>query len=298
MAKIVIETDFEGLTLFNKGKVRDVYDLGDAFLMVTTDRISAFDVIMHDPIPDKGKILTKISTFWFDKMSNLVENHIISTDVEAYPDICRPYREDLRDRSMLVKKAKPLPIECIVRGYITGSGWADYQKTGGICGIQLPEGLQESDRLPKPIFTPSTKAELGKHDENIDFTSVVTQIGPDMAEKVQNLSLAIYTAGIQFAEGKGIIIADTKFEFGIFDGRLILIDEVLTPDSSRFWPKDTYAPGGSQNSFDKQYLRDYLLSINWNKQPPPPPLPENVIQKTRAKYLEALTRLAGSEYGL
>jgi len=296
MTDAVMETRFEDLTLFNKGKVRDVYDLENAFLMVTTDRISAFDVVMDDPIPGKGKILTRISTFWFDKMAGLVENHIISTEVDDYPESCRPHRDALRDRSMLVKKAEPLPIECIVRGYITGSGWSDYQKNGKVCGIPLPQGLRESDRLPEPLFTPSTKADLGEHDENIDFDSVVEKIGLEMAEKVRRLSLEIYLTGARYAEEKGIIIADTKFEFGILDGKLILIDEVLTPDSSRFWPRDTYTPGTSQNSFDKQYFRDYLLSINWPKEPPPPPLPAEIIQKTKDKYMEALTRLTGCEH--
>ena len=298
MTQTLINTDFSNLDLKQRGKVRDIYDLGDALLMVTTDRISAFDVILPDPIPDKGKILTQISLFWFDIMADLVPNHLITSDVDRYPEICRPYSEALRGRSMMVKKAAPLPVECVVRGYITGSGWKDYLKTGRVCGILLPEGLQESQKLPHPLFTPSTKAELGAHDENIDFSTVVDLIGAPMAEKIKDLSLAIYEKGSILADEKGIIIADTKFEFGLLDGELILIDEVLTPDSSRFWPKADYRPGGSQKSFDKQYLRDYLLTLNWDKTDPGPTLPEDVIANTRGKYLEGLTRLTGSSHGL
>ncbi|MBI9084325.1 MAG: phosphoribosylaminoimidazolesuccinocarboxamide synthase [Desulfobacterales bacterium] len=298
MTQTLMNTDFPKLDLKQRGKVRDIYDLGDALLMVTTDRISAFDVILPDPVPDKGKILTQISLFWFDIMSDLVPNHLITSDVDRYPEICRPYTEALRDRSMMVKKAAPLPVECVVRGYITGSGWKDYLKTGRICGIPLPEGLEESEKLPHPLFTPSTKAELGAHDENIDFSTVVDLIGAPMAAKIQELSLAIYEKGAILADEKGIIIADTKFEFGLLDGELILIDEVLTPDSSRFWPKADYRPGGSQKSFDKQYLRDYLLTLNWDKTSPGPTLPEDVIANTRSKYLEGLTRLTGSSHGL
>lgn len=298
MTRVVRETDFPSLNLIQRGKVRDMYDLGDAYLMVATDRMSAFDVVMPDPIPDKGVVLTQISLFWFDIMAHLVDNHVISADVTRYPESCRPYAADLEGRSMVVKKARPLPVECVVRGYITGSGWTSYQKSGSVCGIDLPEGLVESDRLSQPIFTPSTKEALGKHDINIDFDEMSGRIGAPLAQKVRDLSLAIYNKGSQIAAEKGILIADTKFEFGLVDDEPILIDEVLTPDSSRFWPKATYAPGGSQPSFDKQYLRDYLLSLNWDKSPPGPGLPPEVIANTRAKYVEALKLLTGNNHGL
>lgn len=285
------ETDLKGLKLIKRGKVRDIYDLDDKLLMVATDRISAFDVVMPDPIPDKGKILTQISLYWFKTMESVVANHVISSRVDEYPSPCKPYADILKDRSMLVQKAEPLPVECVVRGYISGSGWQDYQQSGSICGIQLPQGMQESDKLPEPIFTPSTKAELGHHDINIDFEQVVDKIGKTLAEKIKTLSLAIYDKGSRLAAEKGIIIADTKFEFGLVQDKLVLIDEVLTPDSSRFWPQANYKPGGPQKSFDKQYVRDYLISINYNKKPPGPPLPDNVIVNTRKKYLEAFTRL-------
>ncbi len=294
MEQAVLETDLKDLNLFKRGKVRDIYDLGDRLLMVATDRLSAFDVIMPDPIPDKGKILTQISIFWF-KIMELLPNHVISSDVNSFPAPCKPYIDILRDRSMLVQKTQPLPIECVVRGYLSGSGWLDYQKSGRICGIKLPQGLQESDKLPEPIFTPSTKAEIGHHDINIDFEEAVKKIGGKPAEKVKSLSLAIYQQGAQRAEKKGIIIADTKFEFGFVGDNIILIDEVLTPDSSRFWPQVSYKPGGPQESFDKQYVRDYLISINWDKKPPAPSLPENVITNTRNKYMEALIQLTGTK---
>lgn len=298
MLQTVIETDFEELNLIQRGKVRDIYDLGDTLLMVATDRISAFDVVMPDPIPEKGKILTHISLFWFKIMESLLPNHVISSNVNNYPDICKPYVEILRGRSMLVKKAEPLPIECIVRGYISGSGWNDYRASGCICGINLPENLKESDKLPKPIFTPSTKAEKGLHDININFDETIKKIGKHLADQVRTLSLEIYRKGADLAYKKGIIIADTKFEFGLFEDNLILIDEVMTPDSSRFWPKSSYQPGGSQKSFDKQYLRDYLISINWNKTPPAPSLPKDVIANTHNKYLEAFNRLTDSNHVL
>ena len=294
----VSQTDFEGLTLLKRGKVRDIYDLGDQLLMVATDRISAFDVVMPDPIPDKGIILTQISLFWFDIMSSIVENHVITADVNAFPDVCQPYADTLRGRSMLVKKTEPLPIECVVRGYISGSGWKSYQESQTVCGISLPSGLKESDQLQEAIFTPSTKEELGAHDINIDFEETVNRIGPELATKAKDLSLAIYKKGAELAAEKGIIIADTKFEFGQIEDRLILIDEVLTPDSSRFWPRETYQPGGSQKSYDKQYVRDHLISINYNRQPPGPALPEDIIRNTRKKYLEALVQLSGDNHGL
>ncbi|RJP86086.1 MAG: phosphoribosylaminoimidazolesuccinocarboxamide synthase [Desulfobacteraceae bacterium] len=287
----LFQTEFPELNLLQRGKVRDIYDLGDKLLMVASDRISAYDVVMPDPVPRKGEILTRISLFWFNLMGSIVPNHVISSNVDEYPAVCKPYADILRDRSMLVHKAKPLPIECVVRGYITGSGWQSYKESGTVCGIQLPEGLKESDKLPEPIFTPSTKEAMGTHDINIDFDEAARLIGSDLAEKVKQLSLAIYKKGEAVAAEKGIIIADTKFEFGIQNDQVILIDEVLTPDSSRFWPRATYKPGGSQNSFDKQYLRDYLTSIRWDKTPPAPSLPDEVIQKTFEKYMEALTSL-------
>jgi len=296
MNQAVIETDFPGLDLIKRGKVRDIYDLGEHLLMVATDRISAFDVVMPDPVPDKGKILTRISMFWFREMESIVTNHVISDRVEDFPEICAPYADTLRSRSMLVKKAVPLEIECVVRGYISGSGWKSYRGNSTICGIRLPGGMKESDKLPKPLFTPSTKANMGEHDENIDFETTAEIIGRPLAEKVRALSLAIYEKGADIAAAKGIIIADTKFEFGLVDGELILIDEVLTPDSSRFWPRSSYKPGGSQKSFDKQYVRDYLLSLDWNRTPPGPRLPGEVIQNTRSKYLEALHLIVGDDH--
>lgn len=295
MGQAVYETDFPNLNLLKKGKVRDVYDLGEHLLMVASDRISAFDVVMPNPIPDKGRILTKISLFWFDIMTSLVENHVISSNIEEYPESCRPYAEALKERSMLVKKAEPLAVECIVRGYISGSGWNSYQKDCTVCGIRLPEGLKESEKLPEPIFTPSTKADVG-HDINIDFDEASRLIGPELAEKAKSLSLAVYQKGAELAAERGIIIADTKFEFGKVGNDLILIDEVLTPDSSRFWPKSSYEPGQSQKSFDKQYLRDYLNTLNWDKTPPAPTLPDDVIENTRNKYLEALTILTNTSH--
>ncbi|MCD6584284.1 MAG: phosphoribosylaminoimidazolesuccinocarboxamide synthase [Desulfobacteraceae bacterium] len=295
--KPILETDFPELQLIKRGKVRDIYDLDDKILMIATDRISAYDVIMPNPVPGKGEILTQISLFWFKIMEEIVPNHLISSNVDDYPDSCKPYADALNRRSMLVKKATPLPIECVVRGYISGSGWKSYQKSGEICGIKLPAGLKESDQLAEPIFTPSTKEELGAHDINIDFDKAVNMVGNELAEQVRDLSISIYKKGAELAAEKGIIIADTKFEFGIIKDQtsqkdqLILIDEVLTPDSSRFWPKQTYQPGGPQNSFDKQYLRDYLISIKWDKNPPAPSLPEEVIQNTYQKYMEALTFL-------
>lgn len=294
----VFETDFHGLNLVKRGKVRDIYDLDDMLLMVVTDRISAFDVVMPDQLPDKGIILTQISLFWFDIMASIIQNHVITADVDEYPRICKPYSDSLRGRSMLVKKADPLPVECIARGYISGSGWKSYQKSGDVCGIKLPPGLKESEKLPEALFTPSTKADEGLHDINIEFKEAENLIGKSLAGQVRDLTLAIYEKGAELAAGKGIIIADTKFEFGLIGNDLILIDEVLTPDSSRFWPKASYKPGSAQKSFDKQYLRDYLNSLAWDKTPPGPSLPNEIINKTRSKYLEALTLLTGSNHGL
>lgn len=291
---VVMRTDFEGLKSPRRGKVRDIYDLGDKLLIVATDRISAFDVVLPEGIPGKGRVLNLISKYWFDQTNDIVENHLISTDVDDYPEVFRKYGNVLQGRSMLVKKTRPIPVECIVRGYITGSGWKEYRKSKSVCGIQLPEGLVESSKLETPIFTPSTKAEEGAHDENITFERASELVGRELAEKLRDLSVALYSRARDIAEKKGIIIADTKFEFGIDEetGNLVLIDEALTPDSSRFWPKDEYKPGGSQKSFDKQFVRDYLESLNWDKNPPAPSLPRDVVQKSSEKYHEALERLA------
>ncbi len=289
---VLFKTDFPELKLVKRGKVRDIYDLGESLLIVSTDRISAFDVVMDDPIPDKGKILNQMSLFWFDLLKDIIENHVITSDPEEYPDVCKKYKKELEGRSMLVKKAVPLKIECIVRGYLAGSGWKEYKEKGSICGIKLPGGLKQAERLPEPIFTPSTKAEKG-HDENITFDEAKKIVGDKIAEEIREISIEIYKRGSRFAEERGIIIADTKFEFGLCDGKLILIDEVLTPDSSRFWPKEEYTPGRPQKSFDKQFLRDYLESIGWSKEPPPPKLPLEIIEKTRKRYLEAFRRITG-----
>ena len=292
-SNVVVRTDFEDLSLKGRGKVRDIYDLGETLLIVATDRISAFDVVMPNPIPDKGMVLTQISRFWFEATKDIVPNHLISIEVEDFPEACRPYREILAGRTMWVKKAEPLPVECVVRGYLSGSGWGEYQTRGEVCGVRLSEGLVESSKLEEPIFTPATKAEAGAHDENISFEQVVELVGRERAEQIKALGISIYQRARETAEKRGIIIADTKFEFGISDGELLLIDEVLTPDSSRFWSKDEYRPGGPQKSFDKQFLRDYLLTLDWDKAPPAPELPREIIEKTREKYLEALKRLMG-----
>ena len=295
---VVLQTNISGVPAPKRGKVRDIYDLGDKLLIVVTDRISAFDVIMPDGIPDKGVVLNQISLYWFKQVENIIDNHVLSTDISTLPEAFQKAKDQLENRSMIVKKAKPLPAECIVRGYLTGSGLKEYQKTGKVCGIQLPKGLVESSRIGEPIFTPSTKAEEG-HDLNISFEEMKKLLKDDgLAEKVKEVSLAIYKKGRDLADTKGIIVADTKFEFGLFNGSLILIDEVMTPDSSRFWPKEDYKEGVSQKSFDKQFLRDYLETLkDWNKTPPGPPLPKEIIMKTREKYVEAFERVTGKKFG-
>lgn len=288
----LLSLDLPGIKKLRSGKVRELFDLGDSYLMVASDRISAFDVIMPNGIPRKGEVLTQISHFWFEKFAGLVPNHLLARADDPLPRELQPYADKLARRSMIVKKAKPLAIECVVRGYVVGSGWKDYQKTQAICGIKLSPGLKESSELTHPIFTPATKAETG-HDENISFEQAAKIVGDEIALEARELSLKIYNEARAYARERGIIIADTKFEFGMFEGRLILIDEVLTPDSSRFWPADQYAPGKSQPSFDKQFVRDYLETLDWNKTPPGPKLPDDVVAKTTAKYLEAYERLTG-----
>lgn len=291
--EIILSTNFSNLKLFKRGKVRDVYSVGDYYLIVSTDRLSAFDVIMAQGIPYKGKVLTKISEFWFNYVKDIVPNHLISTNVDDFPSECQEYRTQLSGRSMLVKKAEVVPIECIVRGYISGSGWNDYKQTKEISGIKLRDGLVESEKFDEPIFTPSTKAEIGLHDENISFEQAENIVGKDTILKLKNISLSVYKTASDFALSKGIIMADTKMEFGFHEKELIIVDELLTPDSSRFWPAELYKKGRSQESYDKQIVRDYLLSIKFNKQPPPPILPDQVIQKTSEKYLEVLEKLTG-----
>jgi phosphoribosylaminoimidazole-succinocarboxamide synthase len=287
----LMKTDFPGMKLASAGKVRDIYALDPYLLIVATDRISAFDVIMPNPVPGKGEVLTRMSAFWFEKMRDIIPNHVVSTDPDDYPAVCAPYREVLRGRSMLVKKAEPLPVECVVRGYLSGSGWKEYSQGKPVSGITLPPGLKESSRLPQPFFTPSTKAPDGEHDMPISREQMVGIIGAELTDRIIRTSLAVYERAAGIAAAAGIIIADTKMEFGIFDGEMILIDELLTPDSSRFWPMDDYGEGRSQKSYDKQFLRDYLLSLNWNQRPPAPELPDEVIEKTGEKYREALIRL-------
>ena len=291
----VVETSLSGLKLLGRGKVRDIYEVEGKLLLVASDRLSAFDVVMPDGIPGKGKVLTQISAFWFRMLEDIVPNHMLSVDVDAFPAAARAHAETLRGRSMLCRKAKPFPVECVVRGYLSGSGWAEYREKGEVCGIALPKGLRESDRLPEPIFTPATKEEKGKHDENISFERMVQIVGKETAERVRGIAVALYVKAAAYALGKGIIIADTKFELGTADGELILIDEALTPDSSRFWPAADYEPGGPQKSFDKQFVRDYLLTLPWNKTAPGPRLPADVVGKTALKYREALTILTGRD---
>jgi phosphoribosylaminoimidazole-succinocarboxamide synthase len=292
MSPVVWETHLEGARFRSRGKVRDLYEVGDALLLVATDRLSAFDVVLPTPIPDKGRVLTQLSLFWFNLLRDAVPNHVISAT--EFPAELAKYRDELSGRAMLCRKTQPLPIECVVRGYLAGSGWKDYQKTGMVCGINLPSGMRESEILPEPIFTPATKATTG-HDENISFGYAVTLIGKELAERVRSLSIEIYRRAAEYAKPRGILLADTKFEFGLIGSELIWIDEALTPDSSRFWPAASYEPGHAQPSFDKQYVRDYLEQIGWNKQAPGPELPTDVVAQTRAKYREAYMRLTGHE---
>ncbi|OGC03968.1 phosphoribosylaminoimidazolesuccinocarboxamide synthase [candidate division WOR-1 bacterium RIFOXYA12_FULL_43_27] len=292
MEETLQDIDLPGLKLFRKGKVRNVFDLGDKLLLVASDRISAFDSVMPNGIPDKGKILTQISLFWFDLVKDIIPNHVISADVNDFPIELQKYKKQLEKRSMLGKKAKGIPVECVVRGYLSGSGWNEYQKSRTICGIKLPEGLKESDKLSEPIFTPTTKAEQG-HDLNITFDEVIDTVGKETADFIKQKTIEVYSAAAEYALKKGIIIADTKFEFGFVDNKIILIDEILTPDSSRFWPADQYRPGSGQPSYDKQYVRNYLVSIKWDKEPPAPKLSDEVVEKTRDKYMEAYRMITG-----
>ncbi|HEX7158082.1 MAG TPA: phosphoribosylaminoimidazolesuccinocarboxamide synthase [Edaphobacter sp.] len=296
MQQALLQTDLGSLPLTARGKVRDIYALdGKQLLFVASDRISAFDHVLGSGIPDKGRILTQLSLFWFDFLKPTVENHLITADTAQFPSSLKPFLQQLEGRSMLVKRAKMFPVECVVRAYLSGSGWKDYQATGSVCGIQLPAGLRESDRLPEPIFTPAAKIHTGGHDENISFATMETTVGAERARQLRDLTLGIFDRASRHAESKGLILADTKFEFGEIDGEIILADEVLTPDSSRYWPTEGYAPGGPQPSFDKQYVRDYLESIRWNKQAPAPSLPEEVVARTREKYLEAFRLITGRQ---
>jgi len=289
----LFETNFGGIQPIVRGKVRDVYDAGDFLVFVATDRLSAFDYVLPTPIPDKGRVLTQLTIFWLDLLRDVVANHFVSAKVDDYPAAFHAYRDQLEGRSMLVRRAKMVDVECVARGYVSGSGWKDYKREGSICGISLPAGLRESDRLPNPIFTPATKAESGAHDENISFETVSKHIGQSLADRLRSLTLEVYARAATYAETRGIVIADTKFEFGFIGDELILADEVLTPDSSRFWPRASYHPGGPQASYDKQYVRDYLESIHWNKQPPAPALPPDVVERTSDKYREAYRVLTG-----
>ncbi|MFL6436786.1 MAG: phosphoribosylaminoimidazolesuccinocarboxamide synthase [Terriglobales bacterium] len=297
MNSLLSQPELAALTLHARGKVRDIYEAGDDLLFIASDRISAFDHILPTLIPDKGKVLTQLSLFWFDFLRDVVPNHLIAKRLTQYPEPLRDFVDQLRGRSMLVRRAKMFPVECVARGYLSGSGWKEYQQTQAVCGIQLPAGLRESDRLPEPIFTPATKSSSG-HDANIPFTEMVSIVGRDSAEKLRDLTLRIYLLASEHAKNRGIIIADTKFEFGVIDGSIALADEVLTPDSSRFWPAESYRPGGPQLSYDKQFVRDYLESIRWDKNPPAPALPDHVVQKTREKYIQAFRQLSGKELEL
>jgi phosphoribosylaminoimidazole-succinocarboxamide synthase len=289
----LFETNLTGIEPLVRGKVRDIYDAGDFLVIVATDRLSAFDYVLQTPIPDKGRVLTQLTIFWLDLLRDIVPNHFVSANVDEYPSGFHPYRDQLEGRSMLVRRAKMIEVECVARGYVAGSAWKDYRRDGSICGIPLPAGLRESDRLSEPVFTPATKAQSGHHDENISFEAASAQLGESLADRVRALTLALYSRAAKYAETRGIIIADTKFEFGFIGDQLVLADEVLTPDSSRFWPRASYQPGGPQASYDKQYVRDYLESIHWNKQPPAPSLPPDVVRETSEKYREAYRELTG-----
>ncbi len=291
---VITQTDLKGIKKVGQGKVRDIYQIGEHLLIVATDRLSAFDVVLPDGIPEKGKVLNLLSVFWFEKFSKVTPNHLITAQVNEFPAVLAPYYEIIKDRAMLCRTAKPLPVECVVRGYLAGSGWTDYQKTGTVCGIKLPQGLQQAEKLPEPIFTPATKSQTG-HDENISFEEMKNLVGEELAQKMRRISLEIYQAASEYARQRGIIIADTKFEFGIYDGKLMLIDELLTPDSSRFWSEKDYRVGVSPPSFDKQFVRDYLNSTGWNRQPPAPHLPPEVIAGTTARYRDAFRMLTGRE---
>jgi phosphoribosylaminoimidazole-succinocarboxamide synthase len=289
----LFETNFGGIQPIVRGKVRDVYDAGDFLVIVASDRLSAFDYVLQTAIPDKGRVLTQLTIFWLELLRDVTPNHFVSANVDDYPAAFHPYRDQLEGRSMLVRRARMIDVECVARGYVSGSGWKDYRRDGSICGIRLPQGLRESDRLPEPIFTPATKAQSGQHDENISFETVSKHLGQPLADRLRRLTLDVYSRAAGYAETRGILIADTKFEFGFIGEQLILADEVLTPDSSRFWPRSSYQPGGPQASFDKQYVRDYLESIHWNKQPPAPALPSDVVERTSEKYREAYHVLTG-----
>lgn len=290
---VVMTTNIEGLPPPRRGKVRDIYETEEHLLIIATDRVSAFDVVLHEGIPGKGRVLNLVSRFWFNHLANIIPNHLISVNVEDFPAECRPYQEMLTGRAMLVKKAQPLPVECIVRGYLAGSGWQEYRATTSVCGIALPPGLRESERLPEPIFTPSTKAPEGQHDENIPFSEVERLIGAEMATKVRDVSIALYKAAHAYAEKKGFFLADTKFEFGMHEGRLLLIDEAFTPDSSRFWRAETYQPGAAQDSYDKQIIRNYLIHLGWDRRPPAPHLPQEIIAQAATRYQEIAAQLIG-----
>jgi phosphoribosylaminoimidazole-succinocarboxamide synthase len=298
LLQTLTQTDLPGLPLLARGKVRDLYSVGESLLLIATDRISAFDHVLDTGIPGKGKILTQLSLFWFQLLRDVVPNHLITADVAQYPEVLRPYKTQLAGRSMLVKHAQMFPVECVVRGYLSGSGWKDYKANGGVCGIALPKGLRESDKLQQPLFTPASKSLGGEHDENISFDEMITRIGEPASTKLQGLSLDIYNRAAAYAAERGVILADTKFEFGITPDGIILADEVLTPDSSRYWPADQYAPGGPQPSFDKQFVRDYLEQIQWNKQAPAPALPDDIVAKTQRKYLDAYRLLTGRDLDL
>ena len=294
MDKVILKTEFPDISLLNRGKVRDIYDLGELLLIIATDRISAFDVVLPNGIPEKGRVLTQISIYWFEQMKDIIQNHIVATELRDFPEKLYKYADILEGRSMLVKKARQVPVECVVRGYLSGSGWKEYKNGGTVCGIRLPEGLVESSRLDEPIFTPSTKAVVG-HDINIPFQEVTKLLGQEMAESLRDVSIRVYSKARKIAEQKGIIIADTKFEFGLYDSQLILIDELLTPDSSRFWSMKDYTPGRGQDSFDKQVVRDYLLTLDWNQTYPGPVLPDSIVEKTVARYKEILKIITGKE---